>query len=62
MIDLEQQKTAGIRSAKKVIADIYKKKKSDPTYKLTQDDRQAVAQAQQAIDRWQRVTKRGWKL
>ena len=62
MMDLDTQKKVGIRNAKKVIADIYKKKKSDPTYKLTQTDRDTVAKAQQALDRWQRVTKRGWKL
>ena len=61
MIDLEKQKHIGIKQAKKSIANIYKKAKSE-NRKLTPAEHEQITRHQNTLDRWQRASKRGWKL
>ena len=61
MINLEKQKHIGIKQAKQSIANIYKKAKSE-NRKLTQAEHEQITRHQNALDRWQRASKRGWKL
>lgn len=61
MINIEKQKQIGIKQARHTIANIYKKAKSE-NRKLTPTEHEAIAKQQQTIDRWQRASKRGWKL
>lgn len=58
MIDIKQQKTAGIEQAKRKIADIYKKSKREGV-KLTKLDRAEIAKQQLVINRWQNATRKG---
>lgn len=60
MIDIEKQKKQGIKNARKVIANILKKKKQGE--KLTPDDHDTIAHQEAIINRWQRSTAKGWKL
>lgn len=61
MINIEKQKQHGIKQARKIIANIYKKK-SEQGGKLTKDQQTEIARQQGVIDRWQRASKKGWKL
>lgn len=61
MIDLEKQKRIGIKQAKKTIANIYKKAKAE-NRKPTAIERDAIQHQQTIVDRWQRTSKRGWKI
>ena len=61
MINIEKQKQHGIKQARKTIANIYKKKEAQGG-KLTKDQQEEIARQNGIIDRWQRASKRGWKL
>lgn len=61
MIDIEKQKYIGIKQAKATIANLYRKRKLEGA-KLTKEDQDNIAKQQAIIARWERTTKKGWKL
>lgn len=59
MIDLQRQKRIGIKQCKRTIYKIYKRRRSGNELP---GDKDKLAQAEEALARWERVTPRGVKL